>query len=625
MFGLSSKSARKTKRKKARKPRATTALGAAQRRFAAELGLDYDAAADAGKGAIFERFAAFQTLRRFHAPDVEPQALGDPQKTTPNAPLDRLILLIGGQIIDNADQIDASLDLASDGLKAEIVAIRATRANRFEPQAIANFAASLEASMLAAAGAEHSRAAPAAPAGVGLIHALRERAGQLGVRLKFSLFGYYAALGVWSEERDGAPALAAGRRALGQIEWLADAELEAVDKARLLDMMASGAPVPLIGAAGEREDAISVEEYDAELPLAGLVALPGIPGVSAGYSGHVPAPAFLALLERPDGQGLREAIFHQNVRGYQGDGGVNERIRATLAGPDRAQFLLRNNGVTIVADAIEPEGGAVTLVNYQIVNGLQTSTVIYRLRDEIRDASDVHVPVKLVAAQDWPLRRAIIEATNRQTPITGAALYAACEKAVEIERYFKLRAAAGGPPIYLERRPGQYPPDFPHQRISLEDLLRAFYAVFREKPQTSEKGFSAIAGEVDDSLLGPSLTPEPYYAAARLLSLAREAARLKDEPRLNQIEHHAAFALRVMVAPDTPPLGDAVAMRALCAQIERQIGGPARREELSGLLLKVTESPRERLRGGVQGVPTLKRTKESVERRARAATLSDAA
>ena len=625
MFGLSTKSARKAKRKKAKKPRATTALGAAQRRFAAELGLDFDSAADADKGAIFERFAAFQTLRRFHAPDIDPQSIGAPQKMAPSAPLDRLTLLIGGQIIDSPNQIDGALDLASDGLKADIVAIRATRANRFEPQAITAFAASLEASMLAVASAGHSRAAPSAPAGVGLIHALRERAAKLGVRLKLSLYGYYAALGVWSEEREGAPALAAGRRALSAIDWLADAEMEAVDKARLLDMMASGAPVPLIGAAGEREDAISVEEYDADLPLAGLVALPGIPGVSAGYSGHVPAPAFLALLERPDGQGLREAIFHQNVRGYQGDGGVNERIRATLAGPDRAQFLLRNNGVTIVADAIEPDGASLNLINYQIVNGLQTSTVIYRLRDELRDAGDVHVPVKLVAAQDWPLRRAIIEATNRQTPITGAALYAACEKAVEIERFFKLRAAAGGPPIYLERRPGQYPPDFPHQRISLEDLLRVFYAVFREKPQTSEKGFSAIAGEVDDGLLGPSLSPEPYYVAARLLSLAREAARLKDEPRLCQIEHHAAFALRVIVAPEPPPIGDAVAMRSFCAGIERQIGGAARREELASLLMKVTESPRERLRGGVQGVPTLKRTKESVERRARAARVSDAA
>ena len=624
VFSMASKL--RPKRKKGRKSKPQSVLSTAQRRFAAELGVDYDAAPDAEKGALFERFATFHTMRRFHAPDIE---LNEAIPVgAANERLDTLSMFAGGAIVRSTDQLEAQLDLAADGLRIDLVAIRATRANRFDSDVLASFADQL-GETLQSATSSGTVGTVASDADGDPLPALLRRAEALGLRVRLSLYAYYVALGTWSEDREAASALAAARgRLRDRLETgagFADVEYEAVDRTRLLDMIASGAPVPIVGAAGESETSLEVEDYDTALPTAGMVALPSIPGVDGGFSGHVPVADFLKLLERPDGQGMREAIFHQNIRGFQGEGGVNERIRATLAGPERAQFLLRNNGVAIVADAIERDGDQLHLLNYQIVNGLQTSTVIYRLRDQLKDADDVHVPVKLVAAQDWPLRRAIIEATNRQTPITGAALYAACEKAVEIERYFKLRAAAGGSSVYLERRPGQFPPDFPHERVSLEDLLRVFYAVFREAPQIAEKGLAAIAGEIDDDLLGASLSPEPYYVAARLLALVREIARTTNEPRLAQIEHHAAYALRVAAAPEVPPLGDAVAMRAMCKSIELAIGGAHRRDDIAALLLRVTESPRQRLRSGVQGVATLKRTKLSVERRARAETLGGGA
>ena len=621
---LSDAPKRRTKRKKAKKQRPQSALATAQRRFCAELGADFDALSEIEKGAAFERFASFHALRRFHAPEIAPHELDEAAPAVSDGGRrDSVAVIAGGVLIKHLDQVETVVDLAADGLKVDVVVIRATRANRFDAGAIAGFGHDLLDQLAPAVGAETP--ADAAHLNFSCLDALRQRGEALGATVRIAVHAYYVALGSWSDDRAAAEALADARARLMVLPGLSDADCEAIDRARLLDMIASGAPLPVVGGGGESETMLEVEDYEATLPTAGLVALPDLPGVDGGYSGHVPVSAFLTLLERPDGQGLREAIFHQNVRGFQGEGGVNERIRATLAGPERAQFLLRNNGVTIVSDAIEREGNEVSLLNYQIVNGLQTSTVIYRLRDQLRDAIDVFVPVKLVAAEDWPLRRKIIEATNRQTPITGAALYAASEKAVEIERYFKLRAAAGGPPLYLERRPGQFPPDFQHQRVSLEDLLRVFYAVFREAPQIAEKGFSAIASELDDDLLGPSLSPEPYYVAARLLAIVREAAQRKDDARLSQIEHHAAFALRVVAAPEPPPLGDAVAMRAICKDIELKLGGAHRREEIEAILLRVTESPRQRLRSGAQGVATVKRTKLAVERGARAESLSPSA
>lgn len=603
---------RKRRKRRDKKVRPSNTLAIAQRRFASELGRDFEALSEAERGALFEYFASFHILRRFHAQEMEaPELEGLTVSGDVEGRVDCAALFIAGKLVASPEDIEAALSVAEAQANVDIVAIRATRANRFEETKLREFS---EAVVAMADCAEPTLADAQSRAPSALLGHARAVAAEMDLKINLRLFGYYTALGNWDPESANADLLAEARGAMGVYDWIGDTEFETVDRGRLLDMIATGLPSnsPLPENPSEE---IRVEDYEAELPLAGLVALPTIPGVGGGYSGAVPVSSFLDLLERDDGQGLREAIFTQNVRGYQGDGGVNERIRRTLAGPERSQFLLRNNGVTVVADAIEPHADAVVLRNFQIVNGLQTSTVLYRMRDDLFDAEDVHVPVKLVAATDWPMRRAIIEATNRQTPITGAALFAASEKALDLERYFRERTAAGAPPLFLERRRGQYSSSYAEQKITLEDLLRVFYGVFLELPQVAEKGFAAIAGDLDDGLLAPSLTMEPYYTAARLLMIVRETAKRLDEPRLLQLEHHAAFGLRVAAAPQKPPLGDATAMKVMCKQIELRINGVSR-EELEKRLLAMTESPRDRMRAGIQGVPQLKRTRDSVAKRA---------
>ncbi|MCI4665080.1 MAG: AIPR family protein [Neomegalonema sp.] len=615
-----------TTRKAARrgkKKRPPNAVAVAVREFAAELGLDFGALSDEQRGEVFERFAAFHVLRRFHDQELEPLKVGSLVTSREGeGALHCMVMMVNGRIVEDSAALDAVLEVAAEQMAVSFAAVQATRANRFEPEKMVRFvdevAAFFEGDAVDAALAP-KRA---------LLAQLRARAFESKIALRVSVYGYFAALGHWNDESGAAEALREGRRRVGSVKWLAqsgdggaDVEFEAVDRGRLLDFMATGMPLHTVPEPGKTR--LEVEDYEVALPSNGLIAIPNIKGVEGGFFGHVPIGQFLQLLEREDGQGMREAIFNQNVRGYQGDGGVNARIRDTLLSKDRAQFLLRNNGVTVVADAVEENGGAVHLRNFQIVNGLQTSTVIYRNRDELRNARDVHVPVKLVGAINTPVRRAIIDATNRQTPITGAALFAACEKALAIEEHFISRARAGGPALVLERRPGQYAKSMPAERISLEELLRSFYAVFLEKSHVAERGFAALAGEVDDHLLAPSLTAEPYYVAARLLQFVREVARERDEARLAQIELHAALGLRLLCAPAKPPLGDSAAMRAMCRRIEMQMNAEGRRELLAQKVMDITQSPRDRMRSRVQGVPQLKKTRDAVVKRAMEEALPD--
>ena len=119
-------------------------------------------------------------------------------------------------------------------------------------------------------------------------------------------------------------------------------------------------------------------------------------------------------------------------------------------------------------------------------------------------------------------------------------------------------------------------------------------------------------------MLAPSLTAEPYYVAARLVSAVREIARDRNDPRLEQIELHAALGLRILCTPKAPPLGDAGEMRAYCREIELALNSPEFRPKLDALIIDITQSPRDRMRNRVQGVPQLRRTRDDVVRRAQA-------
>lgn len=74
-----------------------------------------------------------------------------------------------------------------------------------------------------------------------------------------------------------------------------------------------------------------------------------------------------------------DRLFDRNVRLFLGarKGGVNAGIRDTIdSDSDRPNFWAYNNGVTFVCDSYSLEGGKLTLTNFSIVNGCQTTVSI---------------------------------------------------------------------------------------------------------------------------------------------------------------------------------------------------------------------------------------------------------
>ncbi len=156
------------------------------------------------------------------------------------------------------------------------------------------------------------------------------------------------------------------------------------------------------------------------------------------------------LVDDDDPQVLAERIFESNVRGFVLDSPVNEDIAKSLQNPeDEPNFWLLNNGVTIIAAKTSPAHRMLTIEDPQIVNGLQTSRIIF---DRISpDAVDERtVLARVIETTDQKTQDRIIKATNSQNRMQPASLRMTDQIHRDIEQLFKSED------LFYDRRKGFY-------------------------------------------------------------------------------------------------------------------------------------------------------------------------
>lgn len=181
---------------------------------------------------------------------------------------------------------------------------------------------------------------------------------------------------------------------------------------------------------------------------------------------------------------LAERIFESNVRGFQDETGVNNGIRETLESDDHsANFWMLNNGVTIISPKAAQAGHLrLTIEDPQIVNGLQTSRLIYayctgakaaKAKDDKRA-----VLVRVVQAAEADLQDKIIQATNSQNKMPAASLRMTDQVHRNIEEYFKKVD------LFYDRRKGYYKDQGKPVRkiISVNAVSQAVISVLLQRP-----------------------------------------------------------------------------------------------------------------------------------------------
>jgi hypothetical protein len=120
----------------------------------------------------------------------------------------------------------------------------------------------------------------------------------------------------------------------------------------------------------------------ARLEMFSNAPLPPIAGIEEAYLAVVRAKELVnKLLVSEDGN-LRTHVFEENVRSFLGiDNAVNQSIAQTIrSGTSATRFPVLNNGITIVRPDVRVQGNMLHLENVQIVNGCQTSNILYENR-----------------------------------------------------------------------------------------------------------------------------------------------------------------------------------------------------------------------------------------------------
>jgi len=174
---------------------------------------------------------------------------------------------------------------------------------------------------------------------------------------------------------------------------------------------------------------------------------------SEGWIGLVSLPEFYAFLKNEDGE-RNEAMFDDNVRGFQRETSVNQSIQETLSTPEKSpEFWLLNNGVTILSSNVQPKSSKkLEIADPQIVNGLQTSRQIfaYYSSGQIPSTDRRRILIRVIQNANEDIRDKVIRATNNQNPMPAEALFTTFRIHKQIETVFLRR------PLYYERRKGFY-------------------------------------------------------------------------------------------------------------------------------------------------------------------------
>lgn len=251
-----------------------------------------------------------------------------------------------------------------------------------------------------------------------------------------------------------------------------------------------------------------------EISFNNHVALPDIQKVRQSFVGSVSAKEYIRLITDSDGD-LQKNLFEDNVRDFQGNNKVNKDIDKTLKSAElQAALAILNNGITVIAKKVEPIGSKMKLTDFQIVNGCQTSHMMYENRSILSD--ETHIVLKVIETTDQELSSRVIQATNKQTIVTDEAFESLSAFHKDLEEYYKARATDVHAPIYYERRSKQYEgvSSVPAgQVMTLTAQIKSYVASVLAQPHSTHRYYGELLEANRNRMFKDTDSKEPYYVA----------------------------------------------------------------------------------------------------------------
>lgn len=509
----------------------------------------------------FERFVNYCVINEFYPDHFDLEMVTTAQE---DPSIDGICVLLDNEIISTADEAKAFLDKLKRRRAAEAhyLFVQAKRSDSFDAGEMLKFTSGVTALFQVPPRTKDEVVAEFLQTHEALLEDLSKiQNGRPRVTL------YYACTGTWDDNS-------------GLRQQVIDPTVATLTR---LDLFHQVEFVPIDRDGLIRRWNKSKEPVKATFNVKGTVALPPIRGVTEAYLTLVRADEFVDnVLAEKDGR-IRTTVFEQNVRAFLGDENeVNRKIKDSLADADRRdRFAINNNGLTLVATDVSVQSDRVTVVDYQLVNGCQTSHVLFRNRDKLSDA--VWVPLKVIEAQDPDVVAQLVESTNSQTIVEDPQFISIRPFAQKLEAYFaavEVGTDDADKRLYFERRTHQYAgTSISRKRIfDIPRVARVFAAMFLDLPHITCRYPTQILTERRQQLFRNDHSEHPYHTAALALYRLDLAMGNQYVPRKYQAyQWHLLMLLRHLVAGSEMPRFDSKNIEKYCAQMDTVLakGGKA--------------------------------------------------
>ena len=500
-----------------------------------------------GESKDFEKLANYTVVSNEYNKtfDIEAVTVGEGNDTG----IDGIAIIVNGQLIDSLDEVDDLLE-KNNFLEIEYIFVQSKTSSSFDSSEINTFIFgvqdffSLKPKLVR--NEDIKRFAE-------ISNYIFQKAPKFRENPTIKLF--YVTTGKWTNDTN--------------LRAVIDSGVNSLEQTNLFEVV-SFTPF------GAKELATSYrkskESISTTITFNNRITIPKINGVSQAYIGLLPFNEFLKIVADDDDILLN--VFEDNVRDFQGDNNdVNGGIATTITNNDSEIFSVLNNGVTIVASSISPTGDQFTISDYQIVNGCQTSNVLYNNRKSA-NISKVSVPIKLIATTDEEVKTRITLATNNQTPIKKEQLAALTQFQRSLEQYYN--SFTGDAKIYYERRSKQFNSDnsvLKSRIITVPYQIKSFAGMFLDEPQSVTSYFGSIVRRLNEGkapIFDKDHTFSPYYTSAftyyKLESLFKKGSI---DSSYKKVRFHILMLFRILYGKEPlPPFNSTRKMDKYCEDLQ---------------------------------------------------------
>lgn len=309
------------------------------------------------------------------------------------------------------------------------------------------------------------------------------------------------------------------------------------------------------------------------MPFIDTMNLPSADNVENSCVALCRASEFIQLLNTEEGI-IRKSLFNDNVRDYQGENSVNIEIEETIEESPN-EFILLNNGITIVCTKFLPNNRKLVIDNPQIVNGCQTSNVLYNAYKRDISLDNISVVVKVIATTDMEIANKIVRGTNRQSIVLEEAFEGTKKFHKNLESFVNSYQADFQDKIYYERRAKQYnnnPAIKPLQKINLKVLIQTFVGAVLHQPHDSHQHESVLLKKYKHRVFLEEHSLLPYFASMyAFYTLTKLLSKGCIDKYYNKYKAHVLMIYFKLVAGDCPKLSSEKAVDVYADKILKSL------------------------------------------------------